>query len=526
MNFVLRAWRYICRNITKTILLAVTFFVIGNLVVLGLGISQAADNAKILTRRQMRAAVSYEVDYNAYYNYVTSLTDQDEIDKANKNYPQLDIDIANKIAKDSRIKAYNFMQTGTVYSIGFENVPVGNEDAKGEQTTMTDENGNVVEYQEPNIQILANNSPNMIELEEGTFTVTDGSMFTQNDLDQSKNVCLITKDLADLNNLHVGDSITFSLLDSVTKKDITDAGISEDSLDTSVDIIGIFTTTREVDQSSDEFKWMSPWQSPKNVILMPMTSFAQASYDVGRASMDYYRQQYPDAFTDTDAEDYTLKTVSQPSSIIFLLDDPLSVDQFVKDYTPLLSEYTMLNANNEAFQKMARPLDTLSFFADIIVAIVMVNAVIIISLVTALTLKTREYEIGVLLSLGVSKFKIVVQLFMELMIIALIGFSLAVASGSMIAGKVGDAVLKFQTDTDAQYASSEDDSMYYDFSTGSDYFTTVTQDDLFSKYHVSVSPTLILEIYLLGTGVVFIAIVIPAFMIMRLNPKQILMEQN
>ena len=43
---------------------------------------------------------------------------------------------------------------------------------------------------------------------------------------------------------------------------------------------------------------------------------------------------------------------------------------------------------------------------------------------------------------------------------------------------------------------------------------------------MSVSPALILEIYLLGTAVVLIAIVIPSFMIMRLNPKQILLEQN
>ena len=31
---------------------------------------------------------------------------------------------------------------------------------------------------------------------------------------------------------------------------------------------------------------------------------------------------------------------------------------------------------------------------------------------------------------------------------------------------------------------------------------------------------------MLGTGVVLIAIIIPSFMIMRLNPKQILLEQN
>ena len=190
-----------------------------------------------------------------------------------------------------------------------------------------------------------------------------------------------------------------------------------------------------------------------------------------------------------------------------------------------MGDYTRLNANNETFKKLARPLDTLSFFSNIIVWIVTVNAVIIISLVTALTLKTREFEIGVLLSIGVSKFKVVLQMFLELFVIAMLGFSLAVGSGSLIAGKVGETVLNYQTTTDAQYNDSSNNSGYT-FTDPNNYFTEVTQDDLLSQYHVSVSPLIIMEIYILGMGVVFIAIVIPSFMIMRLNPKQILLEQN
>ena len=37
---------------------------------------------------------------------------------------------------------------------------------------------------------------------------------------------------------------------------------------------------------------------------------------------------------------------------------------------------------------------------------------------------------------------------------------------------------------------------------------------------------IIAEIYILGIGVVFISILIPSFMIMRFNPKKILMNQN
>jgi putative ABC transport system permease protein len=86
-------------------------------------------------------------------------------------------------------------------------------------------------------------------------------------------------------------------------------------------------------------------------------------------------------------------------------------------------------------------------------------------------------------------------------------------------------VLNYQTTSDAQYNDTNNDNSYT-FTDPNNYFTEVTQDDLLSQYHVSVSPLIIMEIYILGMGVVFIAIVIPSFMIMRLNPKQILLEQN
>jgi ABC-type antimicrobial peptide transport system permease subunit len=116
---------------------------------------------------------------------------------------------------------------------------------------------------------------------------------------------------------------------------------------------------------------------------------------------------------------------------------------------------------------------------------------------------------------------VVVQLFLELLIIAFIGFGLASVSGSMMAGKVGNIVLDYQTTSDAKYGDAENGYSYFD---SSSYFTQVTQDDLLSEYHVSVSPLLIFEIFVLGTVVVLVAIVIPTAMIMRLNPKQILLS--
>ena len=506
MNALKRAWAYVRRKPTKTILLMITFFLIGNLVILGLGISEAAENAKILTRKSMRAVVSYEVDYDSYYSYINTLTDEDEINQAYQNSPTIDAALAQELSRDERVIAFNYMVNTTAYSVGFDNVPV--------------ENGNTVEYRDPNIMIYANMYPDMIEFAEGTFNVVSGNMFTQSDIDDAKNVVLITQELADQNNLKVGDTITLTTMDTYSQQEYLNGGVSADDMNLELEICGIYTTQNDVDPSSENYKWMSPYESPKNIVLMPMTSYAAYTEKL----IDIQVKVHPEYYDGINLDDLKA-SASVPTKVVYLLDDPLHVDQFVEDHSSSLAPYTILNANNETFKKMARPLDTLSFFANIVVWIVVVNAVVIISLVTALTLKTREYEIGVLLSIGVSKAKVVLQLFAELFVIAVIGFGLASVSGSLLAGKVGETVLNYQTASDAQYETDDNDGGYY-FSDSTDYFTEVTQEDLLSQYHVSVSPLLIGKIYLLGTGVVLIAIIIPSFMIMRLNPKQILLEQN
>ena len=78
MNFFDRAIKNVIRRPSKSILLALTFFIIGNLVIIGLGISTASENAKILTRKQMRAIVSYEIDYDAFWQYADSIENEEE----------------------------------------------------------------------------------------------------------------------------------------------------------------------------------------------------------------------------------------------------------------------------------------------------------------------------------------------------------------------------------------------------------------------------------------------------------------
>ena len=62
MNFLKRSLKYIMAKKVKTILFAIIFIMLGNLVIIGFGVSQASDNAKVLARKKMNPVVSYEYD--------------------------------------------------------------------------------------------------------------------------------------------------------------------------------------------------------------------------------------------------------------------------------------------------------------------------------------------------------------------------------------------------------------------------------------------------------------------------------
>ena len=92
MNFFNRAIRNVTRRLSKSVLLLITFFVIGNFVIIGLGVSSASETAKTLTRQKMRAVVTYSIDYDSIWEYTDTITDEDVLNEFYNNYPKILID--------------------------------------------------------------------------------------------------------------------------------------------------------------------------------------------------------------------------------------------------------------------------------------------------------------------------------------------------------------------------------------------------------------------------------------------------
>ena len=539
MNFINRAFKNVTRKISKTILLVLTFFLIGNLVIIGLGVSSASESAKILTRQKMRAVVTYAIDYNKVSRYAESIEDEDELEEFYKNYPRVKIADVEPILQDQRVRIANSISNNMWYSgsdNSFDFVHLGNSreqnmDESGGQSCWYDESGTMQceNYKEPYFFIKSNLYPGMIEFEDGDYRIVNGRFYNQEEIDRGAGVCVISENLAQTNGVGVGDQITLasSYNSSYTKR----FGITDEELDVPLEIVGIFAHNSPLTPDSPNYDYASPYENPDNMIFVPTTTVFMAQLPVQQKNFDYYAAQ-----ADPDDEYYS-NPDNRPSAdnmeqnmyienVTILLDDPLNVDKFIEDHQSTLSQFASLDANNEEFKRLAKPLDTLSMYANFIVWLVVINAIVIITLVTALTLKTREYEIGVLLSVGASKIKVIAQFFVELAIVAILGFSLSVVSGSLIAKRIGNAVLEAQIATSDLEEEEDFNSGNYLDPWSTDYTTDITLEDLVSEYEVTVSPLIIAEIFVLGLGIVLISVIIPSFMIMRYNPKKILMNQN
>lgn len=536
MNFIARALANIKRRLSKTILLVLTFFLIGNFVVIGLGINAAAKNAKVLTRKKMTAIAKLEVDYRAFYEEGEKIQDEAERDKFFQQSPRITAETIKEIMSDSRVKTINVDATTIAYpGTGTNYVPLDNDRESDREETI--EIPEAERYVEPSIALKGNVVPGSIDFEK-THQIVEGRFYNEDEIASYKAVAVVSKNFADLNQLRVGSKFYLTSLpeNSFEMKELIESSgeqIDPSLLNLEYEVVGIYSHEIVLDKTSSEYKYLPAFENPDNAVYIPAGSFEKAGLELNKKMLETRIAKLekeggsPEFIEIMKSElDRSFEETIYIGTATILLNDPLEVDNFVADHSQNLSgNYFTMQADNEDFIKFSKPLDTISVFANLIIWLVVINAVVIISLVTALTLKTREYEIGVLLSVGASKFKVVAQFFLELAIIASLGFTLAAASGAVISNAVGEKVLEY-TVTKTDFNDQEDDFFRVESVFNTDYSTPITLDDVVSEYHVQISPFIILVLYIIGLSIVLVAVLIPSIMIMRFNPKRILMNQN
>lgn len=241
----------------------------------------------------------------------------------------------------------------------------------------------------------------------GENVICDGTVFDQGSAD---NTCMISYELAVLNNLSVGDTF---LLHNPAKEDqcyeMTVCGIFENRT-TDAYSNTVFTTYNSLSAIVKDTE-KDAWESTNDRGVTTTTALRAST--VG-TYVFYTAENYKSFCTDVEAMglDTNLNTVTSSD----------------------LSQY----------EKSIVPLESLSKFTMVFFLVVLLIGGSILVIFNMFTVREQKYEIGVLAAIGMKKGKVAVQFLTEAFLVTLAAVVIGTGVGAAVSNPVGNYLLQEQ----------------------------------------------------------------------------------
>ena len=509
MGFITRAFASMTRNFGKTILLLLIVFILGIVISGAISVQQAILNTDANLRANLGAVATVELDNDLLEEYVNRTGEWPEVE----NF--ISLDLFHQIGTLPYVRNYDVSAMAQLYSEDLTRFSV---DAGDEYEYDDDDvfasiergSGRWTSFDLKGVQ-----NAEAVDVSEGIIEITSGRMFNAEELSRLSYLAVISEELANLNNLHVGSR--FTLVDIIWDHTAWDFGeFNEDSVLTQrpyeFEVIGIFNPLAEFnldDEMSDQ-RWMK--EEIVNRIYVP-NSIAIAAQVF---QTEQFLLQHPDSDWDmgNPEEDIWLQNV-------YVLHDPQDMEKFraaVEEMTP--DFYTALEPAASGLDGIVSSMETVNGLATMILVVAAIASVIILSLLITLFVRERRQEIGIYLALGEKRGKVIVQMMLEVLTIALLAIILALFVGNLLAGGLSETMLR----NDMAAAATGHDYWQWcpleHLGFGAD---EITAEEALAAYNVSLDLTTVGLFFASAIGTVVIATIIPMLYIVRLNPKKIML---
>lgn len=397
MNFIKRAWQNVIFKKGRSLLLIIVMTVIMIFIMAGLLIRNAAVTTVNNTKQQVGASVSLSANRDQAFKKMrqstsTSTTTQ-KMTQPKLSMPSVSLSTAQKIAKLTGVASYNVSVTTSANASSIDAISTSSSTsnnmmggAPGGQAASSSNSGDLQITGVLNMQTLS-------DFKNNTNKITKGRALSSRDVG-SKNVVIETE-LAKQNKLSVGDTIKVKAT-TTGKKSYT------------LKVVGIYKASQSSSAS------MGPQQSdPANTIY---TSYTLANQLKGQTN--------------------------KVDSATFTLSDPTQKTQFLKAAKKLINTQKFsLVADDSTYQALKQSMQKMASFANKIVWLVAIAGTVILALIIILMVRERRYEMGVLLSLGESRIKIIGQLLVEMLMLLLVSLALAGIGGRFAGQALSKQVL-------------------------------------------------------------------------------------
>lgn len=141
---------------------------------------------------------------------------------------------------------------------------------------------------------------------------------------------------------------------------------------------------------------------------------------------------------------------------MFYLKDPALLESFAAEvYAKGLDPVFDVTTDRAGYNKIIGPVEGLKSISTTFVVIVLIFGGTIISLLSAIAIRERKYEIGVLRAMGMKKHKIALGLWSEMLIITGFCLIIGLGAGTLVAQPVTNILLERQIEAAAVSAPSQ-----------------------------------------------------------------------
>ncbi|EKZ4363684.1 ABC transporter permease [Listeria monocytogenes] len=501
MNFFKRAWLSMKARKGRSVLQLIIFTVVCVLILSGFTIQSAADKASELAREQLSGTVTLTVDREKQMQTMREEASSSD-SSSTESKPQfqsspIDVSDANDLAKLNHVASYNYYSSTQALASGFDPI-----ESSGDTSSSNDESSTTTETQGPG---GGQGGPQMVDadlsisglldsatstdFEAGTSELTSGVAITSADKD--KNVAMVEENLAEENDWKVGDSFTVTSSDGNTK--------------VTLKIVGIYKTTDSGSDMAQNFSFLNPY----NKVYVPYT-----------------------VANTIKGSDYK-NTVD---SAVYTMDDAANISAFEKEAKKVDSidwDTFKLDANDTLYQQMIGPINSVASFSKNVVYIVSIAGALILGLLVMMQVRDRKYEMGVLLAIGEKRGKLIAQFFVEILIVALVSFGLAAASSHYVAQLAGNQLLAQQNSSTNETTTSTENrgpggggGQGGPGGFGQSVSNLTKNTEQIKELDIQVTLEDMLKMGGIGIGIAFISVLLPAALVLRMNPKTILTKQE
>ena len=480
MNFFKLAERSVLRKPVKSILLLLIVFVISTLLLSGMSCRNASVEVQDKTRQAIGAGFLLEKNDEYRAKRINELSEklgekEGELDGyyqkkivvngsinwntgTTNSFETLNLKDIEKISETEGISDYNITTAITaVNPVNFRRI----EDKDTDQSA--DEGG---------VSLIGNRDMKMdTNVLSGNLRIKEGRMVQPDDTD----VCVISQELAQADNLKIGDKLSFN-----------DYHDKENSPAAEAEIIGIYQVSQK----------MSPLMQG-----------------------DTYRSEnviFTDLYFPQKAEGETSPLFQRAYFKVGNVNDYDTVKERIKEADIDWQQYDLIdnNGNSETMSSNFNDLDKIS---ETMIAVISAVGFFILIFVFLFWIKNRVHEIGVFLSLGISRPAIIGQIWTEAVMTAFLSVLLSFAIAPAVSRTAADYLVARQVQQAEEKAENDSGKVATEY--------TAPQQNV-QKVNVTITPAMYLAD---GAGVLLLitsSVMISGISVLKRNPKDILSEMS